>query len=230
MKHSTIFFLFLTLCIPYLFAATIFEDNFDDGNITGWTGYGYTPANWQANSNMLKYNGYNYVGSIAFGAIDSLTTPTNFTMEADFRITSADSYGHIGFFWGFQNTSNFNTLYLRTHSDHVTHFSLLGGSQSSEYYLNIPGAANGSWYHMKISVDYTTRTMTTNFGSYTTTFTGTTFDAINRNTGGKMGVLTWGEVGYFDNVVITSSSVPEVSTIISMLLASLIFINHKRKK
>ncbi|NUM35310.1 MAG: hypothetical protein HUU50_12240 [Candidatus Brocadiae bacterium] len=228
MKQNLFLLFSFIFFLPTIFAATIFEDNFNDGNINGWTGYGTAPSQWQANSNLLKYNGGSYVGSISFAAIDSLLTPTNFTMEADFMITSSDSYGHIGFFWGYQSTNTFNTAYVRTHSDHITHWSYVNGSQSAESYLYAT-ANNGVWYHMKISVDYTTKTMITQFGSTTQTFTGSTFDSINRNSGGKMGVLTWGEVGYFDNIVVTST-VPEASTIATFCMSLLLFIAYKMKK
>lgn len=230
MKQKILGLLFLLCFVPALFAVVIFEDNFNDGNTNGWTAYGYNTGNWQTSSSTLKFNGTNYTNYINVFTMDGLITPQSFTMEADVRVSPTDnSTSHIGFIWGFQNTSNFNTAYLRTHSDHVTHWSYIGGSQSSESYVQVPGADNNVWYHMKITVDYTTKTMTTNFGGYTNTFTGTAFDTINRNSGGKMGVVTWGEVGYFDNVVITNNVVPEASTLLSVALAILVCFSLKIK-
>jgi len=224
-----IFFCIFLSIVSYANAAIIFSDDFNDGNMLGWTGSGYSASSWQASGGMLKFNGGSYSGVIAFCGIDAITTPSNFTMDADIKIAPADSnYGHVGFFWGYQDTSNFNTAYLRTHSDHVTNWSMVGGAQSSESYLNIPGAANNSWYHMHIEVNYATKVMLLEFAGYSTTFTGSTFDLINRNTGGKMGVITAGEVGYFDNVVI--SIIPEPGTWILCLAALAgIFISKMRK-
>ena len=214
----------LALSIPLnATAATIFSDDFGDGDTAGWTFHGTNSGSWSVPDGRLHHNAPSgYTGQIEVALIDGITTPDQFTLEADISVVSSiggSDWGHVGFAWGVTDLSepfeSFNTSYLRTHQDLVTNWSKKNGSSPGEQHLNTPGTTNGVTYHLSIDVDYLASSMTVTLGANSTTFTGTNFDNINQNTGGGIGLITWNDHITFDNVLLsTPTAVPEPSPLL----------------
>lgn len=210
--------IFAVLLVPSMATAQvpqgIFQDDFSDNNAAGWTfvGVNSSPLLWDASTGKLQSatTQTNYIGSPGFALIDGVTTPDHFSLEADVQVVGpvpgrGADFGHVGFVWGYQDFSNFNINYLRTHSNHVTSWSRIA---LSERILGLPFNAvnapdlSGVSYHLKIEVNYSTREMTVSLDNETITFTGSNFDAVNRSTSGGIGMITWGERVSYDNVVL----------------------------
>ena len=223
-------------------AAIIFSDDFSDGNTAGWTFYGTNSGFWSESSGILNHNAASgYTGEIEFALIDGITTPDQFTLEADVSIVSSihgSDWGHVGFVWGVTDFNepfqSFNTSYLRTHQDRVTNWSDLDGSSPGEQFLDIPGATNGITYHLSADVDYLLRSMTVNINDlYSATFSGADFDKINQNTGGGIGFISWNDNITFDNIVLSTPNPVPVPTALFLLgsgLCGLLGLKRSRKK
>ncbi len=236
-KQLVLLLLLMFSCISSVLGAVLFQDSFGDNNTSGWSFIGDNNNLWSDSSGQLTNNGSTHVGipdpttgcCTQIALIDGITTPDQFTLEADVIISTVGSsdFGHIGFAWGVQDLRNFNTSYLRTHSNHVTNWSFINGSASPESHLQTPGTINNVSYHLKVDVDYNLREMTVSLDSFSTTFSGSTFDTINRNpSGGGIGLITWQELVFFDNIVLSSdtvSPVPEPSSIVLGIAALILF-------
>ncbi|MCK6407235.1 MAG: PEP-CTERM sorting domain-containing protein [Rhodocyclaceae bacterium] len=203
-------------------SAPLFSDNFDDGDAAGWTFHGINQSSWNVAGGQLLHGG-GYTGQASYALIDGVVTPQHFSLEADVRVNANQfgrpDWGHVGLIWGVNTTSgNFNTAYLRTHWDHVTNWSVPYGS--GERLLSTPGTNNGSTYHLAVSVNYDTQTMSVSLDSQSITFTGADFAAINQNTGGGIGLISWSDDVTYDNIVLNALPVPEPETY-ALLLAGL---------
>ncbi|MBI5788757.1 MAG: hypothetical protein HZA78_07890 [Candidatus Schekmanbacteria bacterium] len=218
-------------------AATIFSDDFNDGNAAGWAFYGPNSGYWSVNNGTLHHNspgGYNSYSE--FALIDGITTPNRFTLEADINVLGSkygNDWGHVGLIWGVNDFNypfqSFNTSYLRTHQDRVTNWSQVNGNWAygNERFLNVTGGAtNGVTYHLKVDVDYTTRLMTVGLNSDSITFSDSTFDLLNQNSGGGIGLISWNDHISYDNVRLTV--VPEPATILLLVPGFLGMIGYKK--
>lgn len=190
-------------------AAPSFEDDFDDGDMVGWSFDGINPGPWSAASGEMQSASTQTEhvpassGGPGAALISGLVTPDRFSFEADIRVIGdvpgfGNDWGHVGFVWGWVNSTTFNSSYLRTHQDEVTSFGTPGGAENK---ISVPGATNDVVYHMKIQVDYVAQVMSLTIGTESTTFTGVDFQEININSGGSIGLITWGERVGYDNVV-----------------------------
>ena len=190
-------------------AATIFEDNFDDGDMDGWSFDGIDTGPWSAVSGEMQSASTQTVhvpadqGGPGAALISGVVTPDRFSLEADIRVIGdvpafGNDWGHVGFVWGWSDSTNYNASYLRTHRDEVTSFGTPGGAENL---LDVPGATNNVIYHMKVEVNFVTQVMSLTIGTQSATFTGVDFEEININSGGSIGLITWGERVGYDNVV-----------------------------
>lgn len=180
---------------PSVHAATLFSDNFNDGNAAGWSFYGPNAGSWTVAGGILHHDG-GYNGQASYALIDGIATPSHFALEADVTVISnkygTPDWGHVGLIWGVDTaTNNFNTSYLRTHWDHVTNWSMPYSTfAASERFLNTPGATNGVTYHLRTEVDYLAQTMTVTMGGFSTVFTGADFNVLNQHAGGGIGLIS----------------------------------------
>jgi hypothetical protein len=187
-------------------AAILFQDDFEDGNNTiGWSFIGSHTGNWIVSDGILHHGG-GYDEHQAIALIDGILTPAIFTLEADISVKSNihnnPDWGHVGLAWGVNPaTMGFNTSYLRTHEDRVTNWST---PYATELYLNAPGTTNGPTYHLRVDVNSVARSMNVTLDDFQTTFTGTDFDTINKNTAGGIGHMSWSDEVTWDNVRLSS--------------------------
>lgn len=224
MKKKLLLSMCLLLTPVSAMATTIFADDFSSGSLGAWTFHGNNAGDWSISSEELNHNAPSgYTGHPEFALMDGVVTPDRFTLEADVRVNTGihgNDWGHVGFVWGVNDLTgsfdSFNTSYLRTHQDRVTNWSKLDGNNQGEQFLNVPGATNDTTYHLKIDVDYLTRTMMTSMAGYSTSFSGLDFDRINQNSGGGIGLISWGDNISYDNVVLSSpaTAVPEPATML----------------
>ncbi len=166
---SLLFILMLALSMPlHATAATIFSDDFSDGDTAGWVFYGSNSGSWSVPDGRLHHSASSgYTGEVEVALIDGITTPDQFILEADVSIVSSingGNWGHVGFAWGVTDLSepfeSLNTSYLRTHEDRVTNWSKLSGAFSGQQFMNTPGAINTITYHLSVDVDYLAKAMT----------------------------------------------------------------------
>ena len=190
-------------------AASSFDDNFDDGDMAGWSFDGINTGPWSAVSGEMQSASTQTVhvpadqGGPGTALISGVVTPDRFSLEADIRVIGdvpvfGNDWGHVGFVWGWSDSTNYNASYLRTHRDEVTSFGTPGGAENL---LDFPGAVNDVVYHMKVEVDFKAQVMSLTIGEQSATFTGVDFQEININSGGSIGLITWGERVGYDNVV-----------------------------
>lgn len=211
-----IMLLFFAVIFPALSGATsVFEDNFDDGDMAGWSFEGINPGPWSAASGEMQSASTQTEhipateDSPGAALIIGIVTPDHFSLEADIRVIgdvpgqAPGNWGHAGFVWGWSDSTRFNTSYLRTHADQVTSFGIPGGAENL---LSIPGAVNDVVYHMKIDVNSSSQVMSLMIDGQSTTFSGVDFQEININSGGSIGLITWGERVGYDNVVFKNLS------------------------
>jgi len=87
-------------------------------------------------------------------------------------------------------------------------FGYKGGAihHANAHLLSFPGAINDVVYHMKIDVNFDAQVMSLTIDNQSTTFTGVDFQEININSGGSIGLITWGERVGYDNVVFKNLS------------------------
>ena len=200
--------LLAVICPAISSATTVFEDNFDDGDMAGWSFEGINPGPRSAASGELQSASTqtDHVPAAGGGPgavlISGIVTPDHFSLEADIRVIGevplfGNDWGHVGFVWGWTDSTNYNASYLRTHRDEMTSFGLPGGAENL---LSIPGAVNDVVYHMKVEVDFDAQVMSLTIGGQSATFTGADFQEININSGGSIGLITWGERVGYDNV------------------------------
>jgi len=202
--------LLLAVIFPAISSAKNFEDNFDDGDMAGWSFSGTNPGPWSAASGEMQSASTQTPhlalteNSPGAALISGVITPDRFSLEADIRVIGGvpgqdpGDWGHVGFVWGWIDSGNHNTSYLRPHRDHVTSFGRPGGVENL---LPVPGAVNDVAYHMKLEVDLNAQIMVLTVDEESTTLTGTDFLEININSGGSVGLITWGERVGYDNVI-----------------------------
>jgi len=88
---------------------------------------------------------------------------------------------------------------------------------------------------MRAVVDTNAQIMTLTLDNQTVTFTGADFLEINVNSGGSVGLITWGERVGYDNVVLTDLSTKPVPTaslwallLLTMILGLVVVMNKRR--
>ena len=217
--------LLLATIYPAISSAANFEDNFNDGDMAGWSFSGINPGPWSAASGEMQSASTQtaHVGnapdSPGAALITGMVTPHRFSLEADIRVIgdvpgqAPGDWGHVGFVWGWTDPTTFNTSYVRTHMDHVTSFGKPGGAENI---LMVPGALNDVVYHMKLEVDSYSEEISLMVDGESITFSGADYQEINVNSGGSIGLITWGERVGYDNVVFK-----DLSTIFSDSFESL---------
>ena len=94
MKPSLLAFLGLVLMghADHAVCAVLFSDDFEDGDMVGWTFQGVNTADWSVVNGRLIHNAAsgNAGGPLATGVIAGLSTPEAFRLEADVRSISTN--------------------------------------------------------------------------------------------------------------------------------------------
>ena len=205
-------------------ATVIFQDDFEDGDTLGWSFSGLNSDSWNvgtaASGNQKLQTAetqtpYTYNGTLGLATIDNVAMSQHFKLEADVQVVGSNDrgsdYGHVGFAWGI-NGQDFNTSYLRTHSNHVTSWSRspFSGENRLGFAATNSADLDDFSYKMSVEVNFMTEEMVLTIGNVSTTYTGTQFLQINQNTTGSIGLINTGERVSYDNVVLRDfTQVPE---------------------
>lgn len=220
-------------------ATIIFQDDFEDGDTSGWSFSGINSGLWNvgtATSGNKKLQtaatqtNYIYNGTLGLATIDGIATSQHFKIEADIQVVGPNSrgsdFGHVGFAWGINGTTsqNLNTSYLRTHSNHVTNWSRFPTSAEARLPFSATNSASldDFFYRMTVEVNYILQEMILTIDGVSTTYTGTQFQQLNQNTSGAIGLINTGERVSYDNVVVRDfTRVPEPAALWLLGLAAL---------
>lgn len=203
-------------------------DDFNDGNLNGWTVMGGT---WQAVGGVAQQTasgGYGQIPAMMMKYQGSVPT-SNFIFQADITTNVGTDYGNnaIGLAFHIQDANNFYTMHI---------FPGWGGGafrfvryQNGNFnWVSTPGDTHigftplqGSFYTMRVAAVGSSYTVSIWNGTNTTlspTFQQTYVDAAF--TGGSVGLWnTCGPYGNFDNIQGDFSvSIPEPGTLLSLFL------------
>ena len=163
---------------------TIFEDNFNDGNLVGWT----TVSGSWTNPGTLAQG-----VSTGDGFIMRSETGGDFTYEADLKMVTSGSAG-ILIFRSNGNASSSYALALDSNSSYIKLYRWPYATLST-YNQTF---TIGTWYHLKVVA------AGSNFKVY---FNGAANPCINQNdstyTSGQFGMASWNGTARLDNVKAT---------------------------
>lgn len=209
-------------------AVVTYQNDFNGNSMAGLSLSGENVLNWAAADGKLQSSltatSHNPSGP-GFAAIGGVTTSSHFRIEGDVQVVGdvpgrGPDFGHVGFFWGYQDASHYSIGYLRTHADHVTAWQ---SPYTSELLLplpinatNAPSATAGPSYHLAYEVDYLTQQLTISLDGQSIVYGPSSFGTANSlaGVGGTLGMISWGEHVTYDNVKVTdftATSVPEPS-------------------
>lgn len=190
--------IFLTSFVLSVSAATLFSDNFGDGNYNGWATYGGT---WTVSGGALTVN-----SGGGYKAVASGKSFTKFTYDADLRITNN---GEAGIIFRVTNPSTgadaFNGYYFGINAG--TKLAVIGKMNGGWTCIATKNMLinNNTWYHLKVIADGTNIKcyVNDNASDYPD------FDVPDSShTSGTVGVRTWYATANFDNIVVADYTTP----------------------
>ncbi len=182
---------------PTLFGPnTLLDDDFADGNATGWTA---TPAaNWSIvadtgdNAYKFDFDWNNQTGLSTAGS----ATWANYTLSTEFKITDFQAWSETRFFVRYVNSSNYYCLEVRENggSRRLVLVRVASGvvTDLQTYYTTINP---NTWYAL---------TLTANGSSISATLNGTPAIQVTDTTltTGMIGLGAWKQDVLFDNVIV----------------------------
>lgn len=217
-------------------AVVVYQNDFNANSTAGLSLSGQNVATWAAADGKLQSSlsttAHNPAGP-GFAAIVGVSSSAHFKIEGDVQVVGnvpgrGTDFGHVGFFWGYQDASHYSIGYLRTHSNHVTAWQV---PYSSELILPLPfntvnalTAADpaGPSYHLAYEVNYLTQQLTVTLDGQSMVFGPSAFGNASNpaGIGGALGMISWGEHVSYDNVKVTdfTAAVPEPSEWLLMVL------------
>ena len=81
---------------------------------------------------------------------------------------------------------------------------------------------DGQSYQLTIEVNYLIKQMTVTLDGQSSVFSNSAFDAINRNSGGSIGLITWGERVSYDNVIVQDFTIVSEPGTLSIMVTAFI--------
>lgn len=200
-------FLVLTVIIVLLFtvqagvsAATLFSDDFEDGNYTGWSKSG---GSWSVVTDGTKVFKQASTSAISYAYTGS-TSWTNYSIQARAKILTFNGTGRpVGVTARFSSTSNFYYAVLKNGNQLELGKKVSGGTTalaSKSYSVN-----TGTWYTLKLSVNGSQLQFYVN-NVLELTATDSTFSS------GKIGLYTYNTAAEFDDILVESGDVGATPT------------------
>ena len=199
------------VCPQMADATVIFSDNFDDGNDDGWNQFYST---WSAVTGE-------YVTVEApsdFYTFSGDSTWSNYTFEADVKMDMWENDVGLVFYNQAGNTQNIRFTIVKTGNDSV--LPLISWQQFSEdEYDTVDELAtftntalslvDGTWYHFKIDI------LGDTVSAYIDNVLFASADGLPFSSGG-IGLVSdqQDRTTFFDNVLVTTNSVPEPATLV----------------
>jgi pectate lyase len=170
-------------------AATLFSDDFADGNSTGWTTSGGT---WQVTSAEFRQTGTSSDARARAGS----TAWTDYTVTARIRPTAFNGSNRFVALLA-RATSNTNYYYLALRSSNVVELKKLVGGSSTTLATQSLTVGVGTTYTVSLACPGTTLTGRVNGGAPLVA-TDTQFAA------GQIGVATFNASAAFDDITVES--------------------------
>jgi hypothetical protein len=196
-KNGLIFLLIAVTCIfPTSnpgHAATLFSDDFNDGNANGWTSYDGT---WAVESN--EYSVVN--GASIAKSIPGATSGSSFTLEGDVKIVDG---GQASLIFDVSSPGIGNDA-LKGYAAGIDTNNTVWAGKFNNNWTSLGSAAMtitaGTWYHLKIVVT------SGNFKIYVNGTLGLNINDSTYTTGGSIGVRGgFNNHIHFDNILLSDS-------------------------
>lgn len=188
-----------TLTFTAAAAATVFTDDFEDGNSTGWTSSGGSWSVATDGTRVLRQSGTSSDARARTGA----STWTNYTVTARVKPTAYNGSNRFTAVLA-RAQSNTSYYYLALRSNQTVELKKLVGGSSTTLASAAVTVATGAWHTLSLSVSGTSLTGKVN-GTTTLTATDSQFAS------GGIGVATFYAAASFDDVTVFDSAGPSPS-------------------
>jgi hypothetical protein len=183
------------LVIPSVFAANLFNDNFDDGNASGWTAQNGTWAVVQDNGSYV----YRQTSSSEGRASAGTTTWTDYAVESKVKIDNWNGSNRAYVAGRYQDGNNFYAASLyNSNGGKLEIRKKVSGSTMTLATLDYPLAV-GTWYTVKLELAGSTIRMYVN-GTLQLTATDTSLSS------GGIGLVGYKAAVSFDDIVVSDSA------------------------
>lgn len=176
-------------------------DNFEDGNADGWwLGYSqhtpWVPGNWRVESGELVQD----MAGDDFIALFNSDNLSDQIIEADIKLKGPSGYGGVTI-W-FQNDSNYLNVYIYPAAGEVWVSEKIDGSGNLTRYPFVLTQSN-EFHNLRVETNNENGTLDV----YIDDVFIFTHTIITSNRDGKSGLNNGNAGGYFDNFMISSSSI-----------------------
>ncbi|WP_081824425.1 pectate lyase family protein [Paenibacillus sp. UNC451MF] len=193
------------LCLSLMFslfvmypasAATLFSDNFDDGNSNGWTSTTGTWSVVQDNGNYVYYQSSTDEGRTSAGS----STWTDYSVEANVKIDNFNGSNRTYVAGRYKDGNNFYAASLYNSSGGTLEIrKKVSGSTTTLATKTNFGLATGTWYTVKLEMVGSSIKMYVN-GTLHLTATDTSL------TSGAVGLVAFKTTAKFDNITVSDST------------------------
>ncbi|GAA1631032.1 family 16 glycoside hydrolase [Catellatospora bangladeshensis] len=180
-------------------AATMFSDDFNDGNSTGWTTSGGTWTVSADGTPVLRQSGTSSDARARAGA----TSWSNYTVSVRVKLTAVNGTNRFAAVLA-RAQSNTSYYYLALRTNNTVELKKLVGGSSTTLASAAVTVTTGTWYTLSLKVSGSGLEGRVNGGS-TVTATDSQFAT------GQVGVATYNAAANFDDVLVVDAAGPSPS-------------------
>ncbi|MEV4412536.1 family 16 glycoside hydrolase [Catellatospora sp. NPDC049609] len=180
-------------------AATMFSDDFNDGDATGWTTSGGTWAVAADGSPVLRQSGTSSDARARAGS----TAWTDYTVTARVKLTAVNGTNRFAAALA-RAQSNTSYYYLALRTNHTVELKKLVGGSSTTLASAAVTVTTGAWYTLSLKVSGSSLQGSVNGGA---TVSATDGQFVT----GQVGVATYNAAANFDDVLVVDAAGPSPS-------------------